>query len=136
MMKLTLEERSILLRDLGSRIPYKPLIKSIWGSKGSDGTIERKETTRVLELHDLVDFWNCRLYLRPLSSMTDEEATEFEELSDRLLKDGENLEIWNTVIDWLDRKMFDHRTLGGKTMIECGLALEAPDYIIKLYQNR
>ena len=66
-------------------------------------------------------------YLRPMSSMTEEEVAEFETISEELLEHGTSEEIWDTVIDWLNAHHFDHRHL-----IEKGLALEAPEGMYKI----
>jgi hypothetical protein len=65
-------------------------------------------------------------YLRPMSSMTEEEINEFEQITDNLLDNGTSEEIWNTVIDWLNAHHFDYRGLIGK-----GLAIEAPNDMYK-----
>ena len=57
-------------------------------------------------------------YLRPMSSMTEEELDKYEELE--WAGDFETLSL--PLLDWLNRKMFDYRGL-----IEKGLALEAPE---------
>lgn len=55
-------------------------------------------------------------YLRPMSSMTEEEYDELCELANSKFI-GDSKEI-----DWLNKKMFDYRGL-----IPMGLALEAPE---------
>lgn len=63
----------------------------------------------------------CSLFLRPLSSMTDEEKEEYGKLWDMCNGyTGKYSEI--NVFDWLNRKMFDYRGL-----IPKGLADEAPE---------
>lgn len=55
-------------------------------------------------------------YLRPMSSMTEEEWTEYEDMCDSFR--GEE---FYKLIDWANKNMFDYRGL-----IPRGLALEAP----------
>ena len=70
---------------------------------------------------------NFKPYLRPMSSMTEEEKKEFEALGWRVDELDDNFpwphSTLNVIegIDWLNKKMFDYRGL-----IEKGLALEAP----------
>ena len=64
-------------------------------------------------------------YLRPMSTMTKEERNEYHSYCDYYYG-----KYFDTVesIDWLNKKMFDYRTdEEGKTMIEKGLALKAPE---------
>lgn len=64
-------------------------------------------------------------YLRPMSSMTKEERNEYHSYCEYYYGT-----YFDTVesIDWLNKKMFDYRKDNeGKTMIEKGLALEAPE---------
>ena len=72
-------------------------------------------------------------YLRPMSSMTEEEKKEFESLGWRVDELDDNLP-WNhnaynvfDGVDWLNKKMFDYRGL-----IPMGLALEAPKNMYKI----
>ena len=63
-------------------------------------------------------------YLRPMSSMTEDEISEFQKRL-KIIQDVEQaLHFCNTVesIDWLNAHHFDYRGL-----IEMGLALEAPE---------
>ena len=66
--------------------------------------------------------FSIKPYLRPLSSMTEEEKDEYKNLVRGIVvKDYIALPFINEV-DWLNKKMFDYREL-----IEKGLALEAPE---------
>ena len=62
-----------------------------------------------------------KMYLRQMSSMTEEEYKEWRTLNDLITIDGV-LVIDATQIDWLNAHHFDYRGL-----IEKGLALEAPE---------
>ena len=57
----------------------------------------------------------CLLYLRPMSSMTEEEREEYK----HLVAFSGNPEGSSNFIDWLNKNMFDYRGL-----IEKGLAIE------------
>ena len=120
---MTQEDKQLLLSDLCARLPYGVKAK-VYGWDEEKGDVEVSlrvysvntdgyvyfETNDYDVDHLAVDA--CLLYLRPMSSMTDEEAIEFS-----------NMEIvgYNNY-DWLNARHFDYRGL-----IEKGLALEAPD---------
>jgi hypothetical protein len=60
---------------------------------------------------------NCKPYLFPLSSMTDEQKEEYENIT---FKDG-FLTVWTTsTYDWFNKNHFDYRGL-----IKKGLAIDA-----------
>ena len=123
---MTQEDKQLLLKDLCARFSYGTIYNDIHGD--SIVTYIDLEESCVY----LPDFDECRRiedikpYLRPMSSMTEEEATDFEILSDRLLTEADNTKIWNSVVDWLNEHHFDHRGL-----IEKGLALEVPEGMYK-----
>lgn len=75
---------------------------------------------------------NIKPYLRPMASMTKEEKQE----SRWYRKDAKSdnfILYMNRYVEWLDSKHFDWRTDGnGKTMIEIGLALEAPEGLYEI----
>ena len=80
------------------------------------------------------DIENIKPYLRPMSSMTEEERTEFDTKFHICTKLSEHyfayakpiIEIYQESIDWLNKHHFDYRGL-----IEKGLALEAPEGMYK-----
>lgn len=142
---MTEEEKKILLSDICARIPYGLILRQY-----SDNYMNDYGITTDVPLIDILQsvlrgFLTIRPYLRPLSSMTDEEFKKliiYTELQyDQLvLKDWDNgcktLEFYlseiphycvNKVFDWLNRHHFDHRGL-----IEQGLALEAPKNMYKI----
>lgn len=131
---MTQEEKELLLfRDLSSRLPYKPKVKvlSFWNEDKEveedivdsvycvmpDGYINTETIDSDISLEDIV------LYLRPLSSMTDEESEEYNDLTNLMSDYDSTIEdIATKIIDWLNSHHFDYRGL-----IEKGLALEAPE---------
>lgn len=130
---MTKEEKDLLFIDLSARVPY--VVKGKLYLFNSDKHIIEAEiegcltNNRILikgNEHDFPIDW-FKPYLRPLSSITDEEAEEFEKLSNKLLIDGDNVEIWAAVTDWLNSHHFDYRGL-----IEKGLALVAPENMYKI----
>jgi len=110
---MTIEDRELLLVDLCARLPYDPIVYV-------DENLPRLKlgaSTRVWE-YIAVDK-PCKPYLRPMSSMTEEEKKEHKTLlSERRLYGSLGIKI----IDWLNAHHFDYRGL-----IEKGLALEAPE---------
>ena len=131
---MTKEDRQLLLKDLAARFPYGVVLDvdtTDW--KAPQGHIQVKIEGYGVIFKDLSlivngSYYgdNYKPYLRPMSSMTEEEVVEFESITEELLEHGTSEEIWDTVIDWLNAHHFDHRHL-----IEKGLALEAPEGMYK-----
>ena len=153
---MTQEEKKLLIKDLCSRLPYDTVIHYHW---------EKKETNAIVDVDRELDFsdvdslkytltdpqddWciiDWKPYLRPMSSMTEEELNECvcqsgikgigcpnwqdipkeKQFEARLnhaiavfLTDSKN-------VDWLLSHHFDFRGL-----IEKGLALKAPEGMYK-----
>lgn len=149
---MTQEEKQLLLTDLCARLPYGVKVL-YWHHK--NGGAER----RVGELANVDLRLNCdelvfrinqyyfesdsiatsKPYLRPMSSMTEEEYKEYDSATDLDVADSsetlrENLKAksrvrvskWYHGVDWLNAHHFDYRGL-----IEKGLALEAPEDMYK-----
>ena len=119
---MTHEEKQLLLKDLCGRLPYGLQIRII-NDEYDDG-FQSGEFDNTLRYHHLEAFVCDRIevkpYLRPMSSMTEEEEVEFEET---LQYTQYTLESY----DWLNKHYFDYRGL-----IEKGLALEAPEGMYKI----
>ena len=137
---MTPEERQLLLRDLCAREPYHPRIQVF--NQGYEGFQDGEFDTN-LWLHHIDAFRFDRIeilpYLRPMSSMTEEEKDEFNSIfngtfqyfnqgvisASRLWDRNEAVFVGeldcSKLIDWLNEHHFDYRGL-----IEKGLALEAP----------
>jgi len=114
------EEKELLLKDLSARLPYHVRCK-IWLK---DGTTEEGPLDLQHNYDDVLRdafYYNkikdIKPYLRPLSSMTEEEKREYQAFFNY---DG--VEYPEEYIDWLNAHHFDYRGL-----IELGLALEAPE---------
>ena len=114
---MTQENKELLLKDLCARLPYGVKINI-----KSDYTREMEDTKLTpYHLDGLgynVEYRNLRPYLRPKSSMTEEEYQEF---------GYDILRYTPREFDWLNAHHFDYRGL-----IEKGLALEAPDGMYKI----
>jgi hypothetical protein len=125
---MTQEEKQLLLQDLCARLPYGVQCSCTWSHEVPNGTIGciQELSTFLIDEIEIIDNpeYDCQIcdvkpYLRPMSSMTEEERKEFFE------KWG--LDGWNiNTFDWLNSHHFDYRGL-----IEKGLALEAPEGMYK-----
>ena len=133
---MTQEEKQLLLKDLCARLPYGLQIHII---NDDYEAFQSGEFDNTLRYHHLEPFVCYRIeikpYLRPLSSMTEEEYKEYDRATDLDVEDSsetlrENLKAksrvrvskWYHGTDWLNAHHFDYRGL-----IEKGLALEAPE---------
>ena len=108
------EEKELVVKDLCGRLPYNCMISIAEG--GIDGIQWADVTLNSYLFHQIMeeDAWEyVKPYLRPMSSMTEEEEDEYEIIIRSSL---------TTHIDWLNKNMFDFRGL-----IPKGLALEAPE---------
>ena len=125
---MTQEEKQLLLKDLCARLPYR-VICDMW----FEGN-EPDKITEVLKCGGLMRLMNSEFnfiakpYLRPMSSMTEEERLVYEQ---RLHDVGRSIDVIDaddvvSHIDWLLSRHLDFRGL-----IEKGLALEAPEGMYK-----
>ena len=137
---MTQEDKKLLLKDLCSRMPYEVVISRGQYDKNpikinsisvtSIGTFFNGYFTEGI--HFTFDgkggIWP-KPYLRPMSSMTDEEYDQLY-IDSRVKEDSDDIldALANDMdaIDWLNAHHFDYRGL-----IEKGLALEAPEGIYK-----
>ena len=160
------EYKELLLRDLSARLPYGVIVDykedeydfhhwkistlhaPAYSQSGSlintdsDGWIEYNEYkgcgmstgSRPLHLGKVLP------YLRPMSSMTEEEIkyklSTFFRVIDTKIEGVGHIPTLNSVsateyIDWLNKKMFAYRTIDGKDMFELGLARQAPEGMYK-----
>lgn len=121
---MTQEERQLLLKDLCSRLPYYTELYS----NVADGNWAILTPVVISNLMNATDELVIKPYLRPMSSMTDEEREEWYRKSnvdyDCEFKPEPTLSLDDCHLstDWLNEHHFDYRGL-----IEKGLALEAPE---------
>lgn len=122
---MTQEEKQLLIKDLCSRLPYNVICKL--SVKGTDVSITEKLDFGGLE-HFVFGTMDVKPYLRPMSSMTEEERKEYNEYLFHGASIGlmSNTETAYELIDWLNKHYFDYRCL-----IDRGLALEAPEGMYK-----
>lgn len=124
---MTPEEKDLLLKDLSGRLPYGVKASTKIGPIIIVSGIY--EDTIKDETEDSYDVSFIKPYLRPLSSMTNDERFEYLDFLKVEIQDGgyvtENYVVsladMPMLIDWLLKHHFDYRGL-----IKIGLALEAP----------
>jgi hypothetical protein len=115
---MTQEEKNLLLKDLCSRLLYDPIVYV-------DENLPRLKLGTATRVWEYIGVDKpCKPYLRPMSSMTEEEDKEYAKV---IVKSQdcslENSESATTMAnDWLLSKGFDVRGLISK-----GLAIEAPE---------
>ena len=125
---MTPEEKQLLLIDLCARLPYGVKVKLLCRGPEQkfDDWIEATLNTKDIELFGK-SFKNIKPYLRPISSMTEEEAEKYNDLVNDLSEfDYPPEQSASRMIDWLIANHFDFRGL-----IPKGLALEAPKDMYK-----
>lgn len=136
------EDKQLLLKDLCARLPYEvkfTLSDNIYTIKGIDlivtdeGDWEYAVTAKGIEP---IEIEYIKPYLRPMSSMTEEERGRYTSFIvsyeyDDYWHPGEytdavDVDEMSELIDWLNAHHFDYRNL-----IERGLALPAPEGMYK-----
>ena len=119
---MTQQDKELLLRDLCARVPYHPRGRVVNNRNGA--ACDEFLTCATFSMFTNVTN-NSRLYLRPMSSMTEEEFKDYDALF-YIHSDGETYcENWEWM-DWMNAHHFDFRNL-----IEKGLALKAPTNMYK-----
>ena len=143
---MTQEEKELLLKDLGARLQYKlhcRVFKLNEDIKENDdvfyGIIGNIVITLKSDKDECLMYYQIKPYLRPMSSMTEEEKKEISELLDAPIEidsDGDITYLggysiipcsdYQIYIDYLISHHFDFRGL-----IPMGLAIEAPEGMYK-----
>ena len=128
---MTQQEKELLFIDLCARLPYYPyalfdLDKRFDGgfqapiigmvNKGNTGVIKYNQEFYAYGCITPFSIDEFRIYLRPMSSMTEKERKYLQKLP-----------FPYNFVDWLNAHHFDYRGL-----IEKGLALEAPEGMYKI----
>lgn len=133
---MTQEEIELLFQDLCARLPYGVKVTFAGYSGRDDCTLHSQHLNSTYS----IEYLGLKPYLRPLSSMTEEEKKELkfmcdigpETLTDSSWINGEfglsvvyknKASICIDAIDWLNKNMFDFRGL-----IDKGLALSTEEY--------
>ena len=126
---MTQEEKQLLFKDLCARLPYNVFITIMADNGEMMKDILRPYTLNIFNGRDEI-----KPYLRPMSSMTEEEKEQCRIYRRDIMYQGVGIVEFYMVeyVNWLDSKHFDWRTDGnGKTLIQLGLALEAPEGMYK-----
>lgn len=122
---MTQKDKDLLLKDLCARLPYKPIVHiddcGIWDLRGVDHDDSAELRDRVIVWHgenypsskNSFPIINCKPYLFPLSSMTEEQKED-------MIKSSCGIGSDKNVFDWYNKNHFDYRGL-----IEKSLALDA-----------
>ena len=126
---MTQEDKDLLLKDLCARLPYHPIV-SVAYNYADKGIVWGFDVLRIkllLEIEEEESWEYIKPYIRPMSSMTEEEKEEYCFLQDILLCSSQYpVTDAYAIFDWLNAHHFDYRGL-----IEKGLALEAPEDMYK-----
>ena len=143
---MTREEKELLLKDLCERLPYGVKVKTPYNDAILRGIVDRKGVKTTIDYTDIVTdkqtypIKYIKPYFRPMSSMTEEEEKEIQEIigdpdNACIIRKIDGLELWlnyidtdptiwlNTIFevqDYLNKNHFDYRGL-----IEKGLAIDA-----------
>ena len=134
---MTQEDIDLLFKDLCARLPYGVKVKFAGYSGREDCTLNAQHLGSTYS----IEYLRMKPYLRPMSSMTEEEKEELKELcsiyiptdsknigfedygilvlTHHLTDNSYNFKLNLNVVDWLNAHHFDYRGL-----IEKGLAIE------------
>ena len=112
------QEKELLLKDLSARLPYGVICECLHSNAIKATAIDTEDlSVYYFDCDEWESIEHCNPYLRPMSSMTEEECEEYRKLS----CEG-NIEhpygLYFRCQDWLNKNMFDYRRL-----IERGLAI-------------
>ena len=130
---MTRDDKELLLTDLGARLLYGIILYDEYRKK--DYELKSLDANGFIDYDLANSITHIKPYLRPMSSMTEEERMKFTKLFDKwrddelfdYIEEGVEFSIWKyngispVVFDWLNKNHFDYRGL-----IPMGLALEAP----------
>ena len=134
------EDKNLLLKDLCARLPYgiyanlpnHLLVSHKYYIK--EFNVKNEWTNGILYCAGREQIYGAKiediqLYLRPMSSMTEEEKDKLQLLHDIICDenygDRYSPSAWSTINEWVD--YCNSRHLDHYGLIEIGLALEAPE---------
>lgn len=137
---MTKEEENLLEIDYCGRIPYMFGLRAQYNGKDYSpfgygaGRVPLMTSPLMSYTSEVPLLEEIKLYLRPLSSMTEKEYEELKNISgDYGFPPLSNINDWEpnyATIDWLNSHFFDYRGL-----IEKGLALEAPEEMYSFFKK-
>ena len=122
---MTQEEKELLLKDLGGRLPYGVKILDIPANVvGKLFLISTTDTVQYETADDsgIQTLYNIKPYLRPMSSMTEEEQRTLDSICNgvEMVSRLSGLKMFDKAFNWLNKNHFDYRGF-----IEKGLAVDA-----------
>ena len=140
---MTQEDKELLLKDLCTRLPYgvkaKVLDESVlqYDYTAEEGGIingienlnDGLFVIQCMEDGYVLSYDEFKPYLRPMSSMTEEEQRTLDSMCNgvEMVSRLSGLKMFDKAFDWLNKNHFDYRGL-----IEKGLAIEAPEGMYKM----
>ena len=116
--------KELLLKDLCARLPYK--VKGVYARTDIKNLSICEITTHLYgemeESFNGKEKYEFIPYLRPMSSMTDEEQRTLDSICNgvEMVSRLSGLKMFDKAFDWLNKNHFDYRGL-----IEKGLAIDA-----------
>ena len=112
---MTQEDKELLLKDLSARLPYHVKVK-VWLEDGTteEGTLdlEHNYADVLLDAFYYNKIKDIKPYLRPMTSMTEEEREIYQNI---IIQHSVNLESWHEV-DFLNKHHLDYRGLIDKDL--------------------
>lgn len=137
---MTQEDKELLIKDLCARLPYSTLCYCKWtkdAPNGTSGCIQEVSTYLLEKLMIIGDQnYECQIceikpYLRPMSSMTEEEEREVRILwNEDFVGDNNWYHCYPKTTDFYLSHHLDFRNL-----IQKGLALEASEGMYNINNN-
>lgn len=138
---MTQEEKQILIIDISARMFYGVICDMWFEGNESDKITEVLKCGGLMRLMTSEYNFIAKPYLRPMSSMTEEEKKEFDEViklcNNKVFACPEKERRYKFFDaeqeDFMNAHHFDYRIVPstGKTMIESNLAIEAPEDMYK-----
>ena len=122
---MTQKDKELLLKDISARLPYDIIVEYGCKHEGKDlGEKKGKLTGRMIDSYfkgiqiGMSAVYSLKPYLRPMSSITDDEKEEYINLFEGMPFCPDPVSL----LDWLNAHHIDYHGL-----IERGLAIEAPE---------
>lgn len=129
---MTREEKHLLIKVFSAMLPYGVIYHRKDGANIELREIDIKNG--ALNYTDNIVVQECKPYLRPMSSMTEDEKLDYIALGDiKRYTNPQYAYLISEQLDYLNAHHFDYRIdpSTGKTLIESNLAIEAPEGMYK-----
>ena len=112
---MTQEDKQLLFQDLCAKLPYGVICKCLHSNTVKATAIDTEDlSVYYFDCDEWESIEHCKPYLRPMSSMTEEEENEWWKFANEPYVVNEH----TSSLDWLNARHFDYRGL-----IEKGLAI-------------